>query len=67
MATLLEMAVEIVASHASTTNMTKDELNCRNRKRLSGTVSSHIELIKTGRLFSECVREVNETLSLNWI
>ena len=39
-----------------------------NEKRFAFTnVSSHIELIKTGRLFSECVREVNETLRLNWI
>mgnify|MGYP006291562031 CR=1 FL=1 len=28
-------------------------------------VSPHIGLIKTGRLFSDCVREVNENLGLN--
>jgi len=33
----------------------------------SDAVSSHTGLIKTGRLFSECVREVNENLRLNWI
>jgi hypothetical protein len=31
------------------------------------TVSSHTGLIKTGRLFSECVREVNEKFRLNCI
>ena len=59
MATLLEMAVEIVASHASATNMTKDELIAE----IASVYQALAALEKGETVGSEQVEEAKPTIS----